>query len=54
MPYSWLKAKVMFVFKEGDRNCCKTYKDTSLYSTSYKIYAEILNKRLMSISDILP
>jgi hypothetical protein len=53
IPSAWQKAKIISLFKKGKRNSCENYQGISLLATSYKIYAKILNKRLMNISDVL-
>jgi hypothetical protein len=53
IPSARQKAKIISLFKKGKRNRCENYRGISLLATSYKIYARILNRRQVNISDIL-
>jgi hypothetical protein len=53
IPSAWQKAKIIFLFKKRKRNSYENYRDISLLATSYKVYAKILNKRIMNISNVL-
>lgn len=44
IPDDWRRAKVISLFKKGDRNNPQNYRGISLLDTAYKIYARIINK----------
>jgi hypothetical protein len=52
-PKEWSKAKVISIYKKGDRTNTNNYRGISLLDTIYKIYAKILNERLKTIADTL-
>jgi len=45
-PKEWSKAKIISIYKKGDRTDTNNYRGISLLDTIYKIYAKILNERL--------
>jgi hypothetical protein len=53
IPKEWTKAKVISLFKKGNRRHCNNYRGISLLNAGYKIYTKIINKRLTDISDVL-
>lgn len=53
IPKEWRQAKVISLFKKGDRGNPNNYRGISLLDTSYKIYAKIMNERLKIIADHL-
>jgi hypothetical protein len=48
-PKDWLKAKVISLFKKGNRNIS----GISLLDSAYKLYARILNQRLKTTSECI-
>ena len=53
IPDNWTTAIVKNIFKKGERNDCENYRGISLMNTGYKIYAKIINNRIMKIADCL-
>ena len=49
----WRIAKVISVFKKGDKTVISIYRGISLVSTTYKLHGKISNEILNSVSDIL-
>ncbi len=52
-PKEWQKAKVISLYKKGNRGDPDNYRGISLLDTTYKIYARIINERLKIIADHL-
>jgi hypothetical protein len=53
IPEDWKKAKVISLFKKGERSNVNNYRGISLLSTAYKVYAKIVNNRLRKISEVI-
>lgn len=53
VPEEWNTAKVISIFKKGNRKDCANYRGISLTDTAYKIYAKILNNRLSILMEHL-
>lgn len=53
IPKEWYQAKVISLYKKGDRTNPNNYRGISLLDTTYKIYARMLNERLKKIADHL-
>lgn len=53
IPDAWKKAKVISLFKKGNRSQPQNYRGISLLINAYKVYTKIINKRLTTISDSL-
>ena len=53
VPKAWNEAKVISLFKKGNKNDCGNYRGISLIDTAYKIYAKILNNRIKTIMEHL-
>jgi hypothetical protein len=45
-PKEWSKAKIISIYKKGDRTDTNNYRGISLLDTIYKIYAKIFNEKL--------
>lgn len=57
IPQDWRNGIIVPLHKRGDKEKIENYKSISLLCTAYKIYAEILRKRLekeVGIKEILP
>jgi hypothetical protein len=52
-PKEWSKAKIIYIYKKGNRTDTNNYRGISLLDTIYKIYAKILNEGLKTIADNL-
>ena len=46
LPDEWKTGLVTPIFKKGDKDKVKNYRDITLMDTGYKIYTEILKNRL--------
>lgn len=46
IPEDWKKAVIVPLFKKGDKEEPKNYRGISLLSTAYKLYTEVIRKRL--------
>jgi hypothetical protein len=53
IPDDWEKARIISLFKKGERLSCENYRGLSLLNTSYKVYSKILTNRLKVIADKL-
>jgi hypothetical protein len=53
IPEEWLRAKIIPIFKNGDRNDCNNYIGICLLTSAYKVYAKIITRRLNVISEAL-
>jgi sorting nexin-29 len=53
IPKDWLKAKVISLFKKGNRNISCNYRGISQLDSAYKLYNGILNKILKTISECI-
>lgn len=51
IPDEWTKAKVISLFKKGNRSSPENYRGITLLNVAYKIYTKIINKRFTTISD---
>ena len=51
IPKEWETAKVISIFKKGQRNECRNYRGISLLNVMYKIYARIITSRLKVITE---
>jgi len=50
-PDSWRVGVVVPIWKRGDRNVVENYRGVTLTSTAYKIYANIVNERIIKELD---
>lgn len=46
IPEEQKTSVIVLIYKEGDQEKAENYREVSLLCTGYKIYAEILKKRL--------
>lgn len=53
VPMEWNTAKVISLFKKGNRNDTGNYRGITLLDAGYKIYGKILNQRLQAIADVV-
>ena len=53
VPKEWLRARVISLFKRGDRTRTDNYRGISILDTTYKLYARIVNGRLKPITEVL-
>ena len=51
IPNEWKEAKVIFLFKKGDKNEVKNYRPISLLLHMYKIFLRVLNNRIVRVLD---
>jgi hypothetical protein len=51
LPYQWKESTVVPIHKRGDKTDCSNYQGTSLLSTSYKKFSNILLSRLTPYAD---
>ena len=51
IPKEWKEAKVILLFKKGDKNEVKNYRPISLLSHMYKIFIRVLNNRIERVLD---
>lgn len=51
IPEEWNIAQVCPIHKKGSKHECKNYRGISLLNVCYKLYARIINKRLLPILD---
>ena len=49
IPTAWKKAKVVIIFKKGNKKDLKNYRPICLLSNIYKILTKILTKRLVAL-----
>lgn len=49
VPEEWNEALIYPIHKKGDISECSNYRGISLLNTCYKLYAKIINKRLVPI-----
>lgn len=57
IPQDWRNGRIVPLHKKGDKEKIENYRSISLLCTAYKIYAEILRKRLekeVEIKEMLP
>lgn len=47
IPEYWKTGIVVSLYKKGDRNEARNYRSITLLPTAYKIYTEVLRKRLV-------
>ena len=47
LPQQWNEGTICPVYKEGGRLNCNNYRPITLLNIAYKIFAILLNKRLM-------
>jgi len=47
LPQQWIEGIVYPVYKKGDRLNCNNYTPITLLNVAYKIFAILLNKRLI-------
>lgn len=47
IPQEWKKGVICPIFKKGDKKETKNYRGVTLMDTAYKVYASILNEKLM-------
>ena len=53
IPAEWKSAKVISLFKKGERNKTENYRGISLLNAAYKLYSRIINERLRTISETI-
>jgi hypothetical protein len=53
IPEERSRAKIIQIFKKGERNACNSYRGICLLTSAYKVYAKIITKRLNVISKAL-
>ncbi|CAD6242993.1 GSCOCG00009629001-RA-CDS, partial [Cotesia congregata] len=46
-PEDWREGIITPIFKKGEKDCLDNYRGVTLTSTAYKIYASILNERIL-------
>jgi len=46
IPENWRKSIVVSLYKRGDKNVPSNYRGISLLCTAYKIFAEVIRRRL--------
>lgn len=46
VPQEWLKAKLILLFKKGDRNDIRNYRPLSLLSNIYKVFMSVITRRM--------
>lgn len=51
MPEKWDKAIVCPIYKKGDKHNCNNYRGISLLCTTYKIFTNILQRRIMAYGE---
>ena len=51
IPTAWKNAKMVIIFKKGNKKVIKNYKAMSLLSNIYKVIMEVLTKRLEKTLD---
>ena len=51
IPPEWKEAKIIILFKKGDRKDIKNYRPISLLSHLYKLFTRVLQKRMERILD---
>lgn len=49
VPEEWNEALIYPLYKKGDKSECSNYRGISLLNSCYKIYAKIINQRLVPI-----
>ena len=51
IPHEWKEAKIIILFKKGDRKDIKNYRPISLLSHMYKLFTRVLQKRMEKVLD---
>ena len=53
IPTECLTAKIISIFKKGDRNSCGNYRGINLLNTAYKyrLYSKLINNRVRELSE---
>ena len=51
LPQSWKEAKIILLYKKGDKADIKNYRPISLLSHAYKIFTRIIQNRIKQILD---
>ena len=51
IPPEWKEAKIIILFKKGDRKDIKNYRPISLLSHMYKLFTRVLQKRMERVLD---
>eukprot|EP00975_Prorocentrum_lima_P038983 8189829-Prorocentrum_lima.AAC.1 len=51
MPHDVLLARVVLIFKKGDKRDLANYRPISLLNNFYKLFATVLQRRLASVVD---
>lgn len=51
VPEDWNKGIINPIYKRGEKDKVKNYRDITLMNTAYKIYASILNEKLIKEVD---